>query len=740
MGTLVYLAMGLALACGMYAYVLPIHTALILAPCALILTAVSKVTGKRTGHRPRESLLLGLALGSICFFGFHNLYLNTALQMDGEVREITVRATDYSYETNYGSAVDGRVVLNGKPYSTKLYLDSGEALEPGDTLTGSFRFRVTIPGGSEPSSYHKGRGTFLLMYQSGDVTRGRTEKSMWRDGVARLRKTLNQSVAACFPEDTSAFAKALLLGDTTDFDYETDTNLKLSGIRHVAAVSGLHVSILYSLIGLLTLRRRRVTILVGLPALFLFAALAGFSPSVTRACLMLALMLTASLLNKTYRKATGLAFAVFTMLLCNPLVITDVGFQLSVGSVAGIFLFSERVRKWILEHFALGTGKRTKLLKWFAASVSITLSAQFFTIPLCAWYFGTVSILSVVTNLLTLWVITAIFCGTAGVCVLNAMWHTGAMVLARGIAWPIRYVLLVAKAVARIPVAAVYTHSPYIVAWLIFVYVLLGIGFLRKMKRPGKLCCIGAMGLCVALLLSWTVPMLDQVRFTVLDVGQGQCLLFQSRGYTFLVDCGGDRDAEAADIGAEALLSQGITRLDGLILTHGDRDHTGGVEGLLSRVDTDLLILPAPWDGAAFQTDAEVVYADETLEISFGTDKIRIYPGQYLGTSNENSLCVLFDTENCDILITGDRNGFGERTLLRNADIPKVDVLVAGHHGSKNATCQELLTAVKPEIVCISAGRNNSFGHPAQELLERLEENNCTVYRTDVSGDILIRR
>ena len=100
----------------------------------------------------------------------------------------------------------------------------------------------------------------------------------------------------------------------------------------------------------------------------------------------------------------------------------------------------------------------------------------------------------------------------------------------------------------------------------------------------------------------------------------------------------------------------------------------------------------------------------------------------------------MFDTKNCDILITGDRDALGERSLLRNAHIPDVDVLVAGHHGSKNATCEELLAAVQPEIVCISAGRNNSFGHPSPEVLKRLEARGCTVYRTDLQGDILIRR
>jgi competence protein ComEC len=136
----------------------------------------------------------------------------------------------------------------------------------------------------------------------------------------------------------------------------------------------------------------------------------------------------------------------------------------------------------------------------------------------------------------------------------------------------------------------------------------------------------------------------------------------------------------------------------------------------------------------------EILYGAENLVLTSVNTIIRIFSSQIPGNGNENSLCVLFDTENCDILITGDRDGFGERMLLRKITDLDIDVLVAGHHGSKYATCEELLTAVRPEIVCISAGRNNSFGHPAPELLQRLDHYGCSVYRTDLQGNIIIRR
>ena len=103
-------------------------------------------------------------------------------------------------------------------------------------------------------------------------------------------------------------------------------------------------------------------------------------------------------------------------------------------------------------------------------------------------------------------------------------------------------------------------------------------------------------------------------------------------------------------------------------------------------------------------------------------------------------MCVLFETENCAILITGDRSSEGELLLLLEAELPKVDLLVAGHHGSKYSTSERLLERVQPDYVLISAGKDNSFGHPAPELLLRLQSFGCRVYRTDLHGTIIFRR
>ena len=116
-----------------------------------------------------------------------------------------------------------------------------------------------------------------------------------------------------------------------------------------------------------------------------------------------------------------------------------------------------------------------------------------------------------------------------------------------------------------------------------------------------------------------------------------------------------------------------------------------------------------------------------------------MFPSEITDSDNEGSLAVLFRSGNCDILMTGDRSGFGERILMKQTALPDLDILVAGHHGSGNATCEELLAATQPEIVVISVGAN-SYGHPDADTLARLEKFGCRVYRTDEHGTIVFRR
>lgn len=686
---------------------------------------------------------LGIALGLGWFQLYSANYLSLAAKLDGKVADVTAQCTDYSYLTDYGTAVEGKLYLEGKPFRAKFYVSGEIDMAPGDVLTGAFKFRVTTPDGADEVTAHQGKGIFLIAYQEEDAELGKLAETPTWGYAAVFRQKLIGILDETFPEDTAAFAKALLLGDRTGIDYETNTDFKISGIMHIIAVSGLHVSILFSLVYVLCFKRRWLVVLIGFPTMLLFAAVAGFSPSVTRAAIMMILMMLAMLFDRDYDGPTELAFSCLVMLALNPLVITSVSFQLSVGCMIGIFLFQGKINDWMMEK--LGDRHFVKVKRWFAGSVSVTLSAMTVTTPLVACYFGTISLTGVLTNLLTLWVINFIFYGIMLVCLTGWLWLSVGIFIAKVISWPIRYVLTVSKILAAFPLAAVYTRSVYIVAWLVFCYVLLIIFLLMRKKQPAVLLCCAVIGLCLSLGASWIEPLTDNCRMTVLNVGQGQCIIYQSEGKTYLIDCGGSYAEDAADLAAESLMSMGVFRLDGVILTHYDEDHSGGLPFLLTRIPTDSLFMPQSDDEAATGdaldalTDGTVTRVSENLQLSYGDTVLTIFGPVVPDSGNESSLAVLFQRENCDILVTGDRSDFGERMLLKTADLPELEVLVVGHHGSKHSTCEELLAATSPAIAVISVGEN-FYGHPAQEVLDRLAAIGCTVYRTDRDGNITFRR
>ena len=752
MRKLVWFAAGFGAACLLGTYWLPGYALLAFGFCTLLLAIGGWILFRKSpDKRPVILLISGVSVGMLWFWVFTSVSMAPVKAVDGERLEISAEAMDYSYQTSYGVAVDAKVELDGRKYSAKLYLYEDISLAPGDRIQGVFQLCYTGPQGERDSSYYSGYGTFLLCYAKGETNiEPAADRSIYHL-PARLRKSISQSVEKLFSSDTAGFAKALLLGDTTGLTYEEDTALTLSGIVHVVSVSGLHVSILFSLLFRLFGSRRILTPVLGIGLLVFVAAVTGFSPSIVRACLMNGLMLLALMVNRTYDPPTGLAFAVVVMLGINPLSVSAVGFQLSVASVMGIQLFaqpiSDRIAAWNFWSESRQRSLLARLRTWFSGSVAVTLSASIMTAPLTALHFGTVSLVGVLTNLLTLWVVNAVFIAILLAVIISSFWIAGGRLLAWVLAWGIRYVMGTAHLLANFPFAAVYTESIYVTLWLVASMLMLaGYLVLRKRQHIWQIVLSSCILLAVAIGASYAEPRLDDCRVTVVDVGQGQCVLLQSHGKTYMVDCGGDHNKDVADKAVAVLHTQGVFRLDGLVLTHYDEDHVGAVPYLLKRMDVDKLYLPvAPgaewWDNVADKDSVSVVHwVDEDTQVGLGDGTVKLFVSPFMQTTNESSLSVLFQVENCDILITGDRNETGETYLVLTEELGSLDVLIAGHHGSDASTGEFLLERTKPEIVVISVGKNNKYGHPADAVLERLEEYDCTVRRTDKEGTIVIRR
>lgn len=743
---LMWFTLGFGAAAAAFAYLLSPAWALYIA--IALLAAFSGLLLLRRKIRPEILLILaGMVIGMFYSTVYDRVRLQPARETDGKTIRVRITATNYSFDTGYGQAVDGRMQLQNKYYRIRLYYDGETNIRPGDVISVQARMRYTAQGGTETATYHKGEGIFLLAIGQEEPVIQPTDHSSIRYWPAYIRKTVSQRIAELFPEDTAAFAQALLLGDDSQISFQDNISFQKSGIRHIIAVSGLHVSILFAVVYVAAGKKRLPALLAGLPVLFLFAAVAGFSPSVVRACIMQGLLILSLVLDRRYDPGTALSASCMVMLLGNPLTITSVSFQLSVGCMIGIFLFAQPIRHYFYKR-ANFRGKykalKVRLYNTVMTSVAVSVSAMVFTLPLCAAYFGMVCAMGIVTNLLVLWIVAFIFYGIIMACLFSVFWMPLGSGVAWAVSWAIRYVLKVSELLSKVPGAVAYSGSPYTILWVAMTIGLIILFFLCKKKYPGLLVLAVAFLYILSLAATWAEPRLDDFRMTAVDVGQGQCVLLQSKNRAYLVDCGGDDPERTAEAALKAMGAQGIQKLDGLILTHYDEDHSNGAEYLITTMHTDTLYLPdtepmSDIRSRLLEQDISIYWVRDSMHLSCGMGEICLFPMKNGTENNECSMCILFQTENCAILITGDRNTEGERLLLEENDIGKVDVLVVGHHGADTSTGAELLLATQPEIAIISVGQDNIYGHPHSGALRRLDWYGCEIRRTDLEGTIIIR-
>ena len=746
MRKLLWFTLGFVLSCIIGVYFVTGSISVLLALLAVAAIICLYITELKHG-KLIATILIGFAVGSLWIWLYNACYLQTAKDYDGQIVSAQIEIADYSYEAGYGVAAEGKISLDNKTFRTIVYLGETEDVKPGDLVSGNFSLRLTTANGEEDATYHQGKGIFLLAYSEGQLAYEYAEDIPAKYFAAQLRQEITEILIKAFPEDTVGFAKALLLGDSGGLSYEQDSSFKTSGIRHIIAISGLHVAILFSLVYTMAGKHRVLTAVLGISVLILFAAVAGFTPSIVRACVMQILMMLAMLVKQEYDPPTALAFAVLVILAVNPMAITSVSFQLSVGCVVGILVLSKPISKFIMNKFGNPTGKslKARAIRLFSGSVSVTISSLLLTTPLTAWCFGSVSLVSVLTNILTLWSVSIIFYGILLACILTVIWVPLGKLIAMIISLLIRYVLLIAKCLSAIPFASVYTCSVYTVVWIVLLYIFIGIFFICKRRRPGLLIGVVLGSLLISIVASCVMPRLDAVRVTVFDVGQGQSVLLQSRGKNYLVDCGGDNPNSAADTVVRQLRSQGIPSLDGLILTHYDKDHAGGVVNLLTQISADTLYLPYIEDDTDTKEQLKSLYSEDIdwvrdvtlIAEAFG--KITLVPGENSADENEGSMCILFQTENCDILITGDRSTKGEQALMERVALPQLELLVVGHHGADSSTGYPLLHKTLPEVAIVSVSGNNAYGHPAEGVLERLQAFGTKVMCTDEEGTIVFR-
>lgn len=710
-------AVGFAAAAAGYVYLAQDGLMLALAGAALLCSILLH------GRRPRRVsvFLLGLAMGITWCFLYQQWLLAPVQQIVGSEETRTVVLTEAPFATDYGAAAEVQLTLEGRTFSARLYGD--ESLldqSPGDRVTG-------VMEAERASRFFQNSGTFLVLSASGDLSAVSGAPSL----PMKLRLWLQGRIDALFSGQAAALLRALITGDRYELSYETENALSVTGLSHAVAVSGMHVAILVSLLHFLTLGSPQLTAVLGMPLVVLFTLLTGATPSACRAAVMQLILLSGRLVHREYDMPTALGGAGLLLLAQNPWVIGSVSFQLSFAAVAGIYLFAGRLTQRL----------SARLPRFLAASIASTLSATALTVPLSLLYFHTLSLIAPLTNLLCLWAITGAFC-----CGLLACTVLPPLAIPAG--WLLQYVLRATSLLARWPYAAAYLSTPAMLIWGMTA-LCVAIGTLFLSWRRGRLLFAAlAVGFFIAAVCGRLPFWSKDAALKVLDVGQGQCLLFESGGFTALFDCGGADPEDAGEQAARTLHGAGLTNVDALVLTHYDLDHAGGAMQLLSRVAVDFVYLPdlPEEDGLRDAVEAAAQAAGATLvcvtgetTVTFSGGQLRLFPPVGDGTSNDG-LAILASAGEYDMLVTGDLDFAQEQQLLARYDIPPVELLVAGHHGAADSTSLALLNAVKPQVVVISVGADNSYGHPAEETLARITSCGAALYRTDLSGSIIFRR
>lgn len=740
---------------GLDAFLLPLGGALVLA------AIIAGLVVRRKSRKRAYTLLIlsGLAAGFLWTVLYTAVFFQPAKDLDGQTVRLSATVADWPQEGNYG----GYTVLvraeteSWVKVSAILYTDEqGADLRPGDkieTIAHCILGDRTFAG--EKITYYTAKGIFLRATAYGRLEVEHPEHISPQYFAAWASKALKTGIDVAFPEDVSGFVRALVTGNRDNLTDEFTTSLERTGLSHTVAVSGMHLAFLAGLLTTLLGRGKRTTAVFTIFWVVLFCGIAGNTPSVLRAAVMILMLQLAPLLDRERDGPTSLAVALFLLLWTNPFSAAHIGLQLSFAAVAGILLVSDRVQDWLLKKLHMDEWKKPKkrivkylrAVPWFVIStLSATLGASVLTIPLVALHFNMISLISPLSNLLTLWAIGFLFLGGLGAGTLAIVLPGLAAVLAVPFTWLAHYLQWVIDLLSRPALAALPLESVYYRAWLVLVYALVLLFVRTKGRRPVWIpLAAGTAGLVLAVALTRASFYQGDLSVTVLDVGQGQSVLVRTGELLTLVDCGGDSRDDPGDVAANYLQALGRSDIDLLVVSHYHADHANGIPQLLNRVTVGEIVLPDveaddPLRGAILAAAEEKGIPVHFLreQTDFGAASV-FPPMSDTGSINELGLTVLATVGQTDVLITGDMEEEGELRLVEAVDLPDIEVLVAGHHGSETSNTQALLEATTPDLALISVGLNNKYGHPAYDALVRLDEIGAKIYRTDLYGTIEIQ-
>lgn len=615
--------------------------------------------------------------------------------------------------------------------------------------------QATNPGEFDARQYYQILG-IQAKIQNAVILEEGASYDKFREGLYWLRSYLSALLDVCFEEKDASIMKAVLLGEKGGLDEETKQLYQLNGIIHILSISGLHIS----MIGMFFYKIMHKTgcpeiicVILSVGFMYCYGIMTGMSISAYRAIVMFGFHVAAGLFGRTYDMLTAMAVAAVTALVRQPLYLYHSGFLFSFGAILAIGLFLP-----VLEENLLGTDSKWPIVIKSEKLMSTSLAVTIVTLPIYLCFYYEYPLYSLFLNVLLIPGMGLILSDG----MISLVTAASYLPLGKYVSFPAHFMLafyeLCCTLMLRLPGNRAMPGRPE--NWQVVVFVLILCVIVRYSHKWSKL---QFWQWTLFAVICLTLRYQSGIQITFLDVGQGDCIyLADDRGGHYLIDGG---SSSKSDVGTYQILpflkQEGADTLNAVFVTHMDSDHYNGIRMLVeemyqSGIMIENLFLPDIGAGSRSEEYEELaelaagqgiavqyIHRGETLR--HGVLRLTcLHPEKGAEQeSNESSIVLYLEYGTFSALFTGDLEGSGEEAVRKQLEamLPEgtgITVLKAAHHGSKNSTGEAFLETVSPQLALISAGRDNRYGHPHGELLDRLAQTHCLVLKTAESGAVTV--